>query len=101
MTTTNTRSYVDLDVALIDPDPDNQSRPVDRDFVKSIAAHGVVEPILVVEHPDAEGRYLLVAGERRWTGATKAKLATIPAICLLYTSPSPRDATLSRMPSSA
>jgi len=24
-----------------------------------------------------------------------------PAICLLYTSPSPRDATLSRMPSSA
>ena len=25
----------------------------------------------------------------------------IPEICLLYTSPSPRDATLSRMPSSA
>ena len=26
---------------------------------------------------------------------------TIPGVCLLYTSPSPRDATLSRMPSSA
>ena len=26
---------------------------------------------------------------------------TAPEICLLYTSPSPRDATLSRMPSSA
>ena len=26
---------------------------------------------------------------------------TIPTFCLLYTSPSPRDATLSRMPSSA
>ena len=25
----------------------------------------------------------------------------LPVICLLYTSPSPRDATLSRMPSSA
>ena len=25
----------------------------------------------------------------------------LPTICLLYTSPSPRDATLSRMPSSA
>ena len=27
--------------------------------------------------------------------------AVLGAICLLYTSPSPRDATLSRMPSSA
>ena len=30
-----------------------------------------------------------------------AKLASPPETCLLYTSPSPRDATLSRMPSSA
>ena len=28
-------------------------------------------------------------------------LAALSAVCLLYTSPSPRDATLSRMPSSA
>ena len=28
-------------------------------------------------------------------------LAQLPKLCLLYTSPSPRDATLSRMPSSA
>ena len=27
--------------------------------------------------------------------------ALLPIVCLLYTSPSPRDATLSRMPSSA
>ena len=32
---------------------------------------------------------------------TKFALATIYNTCLLYTSPSPRDATLSRMPSSA
>ena len=32
---------------------------------------------------------------------TIADIATFPWICLLYTSPSPRDATLSRMPSSA
>ena len=30
-----------------------------------------------------------------------ANLAALFTICLLYTSPSPRDATLSRMPSSA
>ena len=31
----------------------------------------------------------------------RGKLISEPRICLLYTSPSPRDATLSRMPSSA
>ena len=29
------------------------------------------------------------------------KKPKMPCVCLLYTSPSPRDATLSRMPSSA
>ena len=32
---------------------------------------------------------------------SKAEFGDIFATCLLYTSPSPRDATLSRMPSSA
>ena len=36
--------------------------------------------------------------ERRYAGVTHVDAA---ALCLLYTSPSPRDATLSRMPSSA
>ena len=34
-------------------------------------------------------------------GKTKVGAVTIDNTCLLYTSPSPRDATLSRMPSSA
>ena len=44
---------------------------------------------------------------RRWTRFLRAKLRKIiehmgrPYICLLYTSPSPRDRTRSRMPSSA
>ena len=32
---------------------------------------------------------------------SETRLAALSANCLLYTSPSPRDATLSRMPSSA
>ena len=40
---------------------------------------------------------VLVAG----TLGTGILFMTIYSICLLYTSPSPRDATLSRMPSSA
>ena len=38
---------------------------------------------------------LMIAAAERLLGLEQ------PAICLLYTSPSPRDATLSRMPSSA
>ena len=41
--------------------------------------------------------YLLMA---TWLAYLKSKLL-LPGTCLLYTSPSPRDATLSRMPSSA
>ena len=40
-----------------------------------------------------------------WIGSIKRYLSDVQnqvsEICLLYTSPSPRDATLSRMPSSA
>ena len=49
-----------------------------------------------------------VAVEATLVGAVAAKVAVgvlggvvVEARCLLYTSPSPRDATLSRMPSSA
>ena len=35
------------------------------------------------------------------TGMMSALIFVLQMICLLYTSPSPRDATLSRMPSSA
>ena len=38
--------------------------------------------------------------ERAWTDAREGNVTSI-RFCLLYTSPSPRDATLSRMPSSA
>ena len=34
-------------------------------------------------------------------GKTLPMISVMDAVCLLYTSPSPRDATLSRMPSSA
>ena len=44
------------------------------------------------------GCLLLLRRERWWEAAL---LAAGAALCLLYTSPSPRDATLSRMPSSA
>ena len=44
----------------------------------SIRARGVIQPIIV--RPDGEGRYQLIAGERRWRAAQKAQLHEIPAI---------------------
>ena len=36
-----------------------------------------------------------------WLPITKSRIKKYPYICLLYTSPSPRDLSTSRMPSSA
>jgi ParB family chromosome partitioning protein len=45
---------------------------------ESIKAHGVLQPILV--RPIAEGKYEIVAGERRWRAAQRAGLHNIPAV---------------------
>ena len=78
---TSRLDYLALD--LIDPDPQNRKVTIDSEFVASIREHGVLEPILVVPHPDNEQRYLIVAGERRWRAAGKAQLEIIPAVVRL------------------
>lgn len=48
------------------------------ELAESIRTRGVIQPIIV--RPRGEGRYQLVAGERRWRAAQKAQLHAIPAI---------------------
>jgi ParB family chromosome partitioning protein len=48
------------------------------ELAQSIAATGVVQPIVVRELPG--GRYQLIMGERRWRASQSAGKATIPAI---------------------
>ncbi|HXF65840.1 MAG TPA: ParB/RepB/Spo0J family partition protein, partial [Burkholderiales bacterium] len=47
-------------------------------LAESIKAQGVIEPILV--RPAADGRYEIIAGERRWRAARLAGLASVPAL---------------------
>ncbi len=47
------------------------------ELAASIEARGVIQPIIVRPH---NGAYQLVAGERRWRAAQKARLHEIPAI---------------------
>lgn len=78
-TTSNDSKLVHISPTKIDPDPGNRTTKIDKAFKDSVAAHGVLEPIIVVA--DAQtGRYQLIAGERRWKAATAAVLESIPAV---------------------
>ena len=50
-----------------------------RELSDSIAAHGVIQPILVRER-DGGGMYEIIAGERRWRASKMAGLTEIPAV---------------------
>ena len=79
---TAAQPYVQLPVDRVDPNPRQPRRSLDAEalaaLTRSIAADGVVQPIVVRERPD--GRYELIAGERRWRAAIAAGLTTIPAV---------------------
>ncbi len=49
-----------------------------RELADSIAAQGIIQPIVV--RPLTEGRYEIIAGERRWRAAQQAGLADIPVV---------------------
>lgn len=49
-----------------------------NELAESIRVRGVIQPIIV--RPQEDGRYQLVAGERRWRAAQKAQLHQIPAL---------------------
>ena len=44
---------------------------------------------------------IVVLSKESFDGSSQAKKVDITSLCLLYTSPSPRDLSTSRMPSSA
>jgi len=48
------------------------------ELADSIRAQGVVQPLVVT--PKGGGRYVIVAGERRWRAARKAGLAEVPVV---------------------
>lgn len=73
---------IEIDLDKIDRSPyQTRSRINDRQLAElatSILATGVVQPIIVRTRPD--GRFQLIAGERRWLASGMAKKSTIPAI---------------------
>jgi ParB family transcriptional regulator, chromosome partitioning protein len=71
----------EVEIARIRPNPNQPRVQFSEDSInelaESIAQRGVLQPILL--RPTGEG-YEIIAGERRWRAAQKARLHAIPAI---------------------
>jgi ParB family chromosome partitioning protein len=69
-------------LSLIDPNPVQPRTSIRPEaleqLTRSIQESGVIQPILV--RPAANGRFQIVAGERRFRAAQKLGLSTIPAV---------------------
>ena len=63
-----------------------------NELAQSIAATGVVQPVTVRALPD--GRFQLIAGERRWLACRKAGKATVPAVVLKATDEQTMEMTI-------
>ena len=73
-----------LKISLVDPKSDQPRKYFDKDALEQLAAsileNGLLQPILVREYGD--GRYQIIAGERRFRASKLAGLSEIPAIIL-------------------
>ena len=65
----------------IDANPNQPRREFDetalQELAESIRQIGIIQPITLRQM--ADGRYQIIAGERRWRASQLAKLASIPA----------------------
>jgi ParB family chromosome partitioning protein len=48
------------------------------ELAASIREHGIIQPLIVAPQPD--GKFILIAGERRWQAAQRAGLRTVPVV---------------------
>ncbi len=75
-------SLQNLNLALLRPGKYQPRTRMDQDsltqLADSIKAQGIMQPILA--RPQAEGRYEIIAGERRWRAAKLAGLQEVPVL---------------------
>ena len=73
-----------LKLSMIDPKSDQPRKYFDKEALEELSAsikeNGLLQPILVREY--GEGRYQIIAGERRFRASKLAELEEIPAIIL-------------------
>ena len=77
----------EVNIKDIRPNPNQPRKHFDETALNELAAsikiHGVIQPIVINEEKD--GKYMIIAGERRWRAAKIAGLETIPAYIRNFT----------------
>ena len=71
----------EIAISQIDPNPNQPRREFDEDSLQELASSireiGIIQPVTLRLMND--GRYQIIAGERRWRAAQQAGLTSIPA----------------------
>ncbi len=83
------RPDLKVPVESLQPNPNQPRRTFNPDDLAELAASirekGVIQPLIVRPDVSTQGRYEIVAGERRWRAAQMAQLHDVPVIVRNYT----------------
>jgi len=71
---------IPIDLLVSNPYNSRAVAKPDPALVASVRAHGIIEPLVV--RPLGDGRYEIVAGERRYRAALEAGLTEVPVVVL-------------------
>lgn len=81
------QATLEIEITKIDRNPNQPRKVFNEDALKEMAEsmkiYGVLQPLLLA--PQKNGRYMIVAGERRFRAANIAKLKKVPAIVKEFT----------------
>ena len=81
------KGLTEVDIDLVRPNPNQPRKHFDEDALReladSIKKHGMIMPIVVNNMED--GKYMIIAGERRYRAAKMAGKTTIPVVIREYT----------------
>lgn len=81
--TATATSPLTVPIDAVEPNPYQPRGTIHSDHLETLAEsirqHGVVQPLVVNLSPEP-GRYVLIAGERRWRAARLAGLDTVPVV---------------------
>lgn len=86
--TNNTSNGIEgIDISLIYANPNQPRKTFDeialKELATSIKTHGIIQPIVLNRAED--GKFMIIAGERRWRAAKMAGLEQVPAFVRNYT----------------
>jgi ParB family chromosome partitioning protein len=76
------RVSLDIDIDLLEPNDYQPRGPMEdgrlEDLAQSVRTNGIIQPIVVRQIED--GRFQIIAGERRWRAAQRAGLLKVPVV---------------------